>query len=512
MAGAYFRRIRVLGVALLLTVLFSGMITPAYAYVFILKWGSYGSGDGQFKFPGGVAVDGAGNVYVVDYYNHRVQKFDGSGVFITKWGSEGSGDGQFKWPFGVAVDSAGNVYVADNENERVQKFTSSGVYITQWGSYGSGDGQFKNPDGVAVDSAGNVYVVDVFNNRVQKFTSSGVFITKWGSQGSGDGQFYSPKGVAVDSAGNVYVTDGQWNHRVQKFTSSGVFITKWGSQGSGDGQFSYPRGVAVDSAGNVYVTDSWNDRVQKFDGSGGFITKWGSYGSGDGQFSHPDGVAVDSAGNVYVTDGGNHRVQKFELGPAYTLTITATPGGTTSPSPGSYEYASGAVAVVSATHDIGYIFDHWELDGNDVGSTNPISVIMTANLTLHAVFSWVGTYNLMITTTTGGTTNPTPGIHTYTAEAVAVVSATHDIGYIFDHWELDGNDVGSTNPISVTMNTDHPLHAVFVYTGPPSVPEYPGADISIVAATFAFLAAFYFTLKRKKQPPSTTSVTRPSKA
>ena len=91
---------------------------------------------------------------------NRIQKFDSTGGFITKWGSEGSGDGQFYDPYGVAVDSSGNVYVADSYNNRIQKFDSNGDFITKWGSPGSEDGQFHYPYGVAVDSSGNVYVAD----------------------------------------------------------------------------------------------------------------------------------------------------------------------------------------------------------------------------------------------------------------------------------------------------------------------------------------------------------------
>lgn len=91
--------------------------------VFALKWGSSGSGEGQFDSPFGVAVDGSGNVYVVDTYNHRIQKFDTYGAFLAKWGSQGSGDGQFDGPVGVAVDSSGNVYVTDTGNSRIQKFS-----------------------------------------------------------------------------------------------------------------------------------------------------------------------------------------------------------------------------------------------------------------------------------------------------------------------------------------------------------------------------------------------------
>jgi len=90
-------------------------------------------------------------------------------VYLTQWGLYGSGDGQFDYPAGVATDAAGNVYVTDNHNQRIQKFTDTGTYLTQWGSYGSGDGQFNHPLGIATDAAGNVYVSDFYNNRIQKF-------------------------------------------------------------------------------------------------------------------------------------------------------------------------------------------------------------------------------------------------------------------------------------------------------------------------------------------------------
>ncbi len=278
---------------------------------FVTRWGSEGSGDGQFNYPEGIAIDSSGNVYVADTNNHRIQKFTSNGQFITKWGSSGSGDGQFNYPEGIAIDSSGNVYVADTGNDRIQKFTSNGQFITKWGSSGSGDGQFSAPGGIALDSSGNVYVADTGNHRIQKFTSSGQFITKWGSSGGGEGQFNLPGGIALDSSGNVYVTDAG-NNWIQKFTSSGQFVTWWGSgRGSGDGQFYEPGGIAVDSGGNVYVADTWNCRIQKFTSSGQFITKWGSSGSGDGQFNHPEGIAIDSSGNAYVADTDNDRIQKF---------------------------------------------------------------------------------------------------------------------------------------------------------------------------------------------------------
>jgi len=148
--------------------------------------------------------------------NYRVQKFTHSGTFITKWGSYGTGDGQFNEPQGIDVDASGHVYVADVKNHRVQKFSSSGVFQSKWGSYGTGAGQFNQPHGIDVDADCNVYVCDLYNNRVQKFTDNGEFLTKWGSYGTGDGQFYWTCYVDVNNSGNIYVTDA-FNHRVQVF-------------------------------------------------------------------------------------------------------------------------------------------------------------------------------------------------------------------------------------------------------------------------------------------------------
>jgi len=67
-----------------------------------------------------VASDGS--VYVADYYNHRIQNFTSEGGFVSKWGTYGSGDGEFDEPTGVAVASDGSVYVADSWNDRIQKF------------------------------------------------------------------------------------------------------------------------------------------------------------------------------------------------------------------------------------------------------------------------------------------------------------------------------------------------------------------------------------------------------
>ena len=91
--------------------------------VFDAKWGTEGTGVGQFYQPGDVAVASDGSVYVADTFNHRIQKFTSAGVFVSQWGTEGEGTEEFGWPSGVAVASDGSVYVADTVNSRIQRFS-----------------------------------------------------------------------------------------------------------------------------------------------------------------------------------------------------------------------------------------------------------------------------------------------------------------------------------------------------------------------------------------------------
>lgn len=265
-------------------------VYTAYTFATIAGGGGgAGSADGmgsaaRFAEPSGVAVDSADNVYVADSDNHTIRKVTPEGIVTTLAGlagSKGSADGtgsmaRFCYPGGVALDKAGNVYVADSLNETIRKMTPEGAVTTLAGlagSLGSVDGKgsearFNDPQGIGVDRAGNVYVADSADDTIRKVTPEGVVTTLVGMvnvSGSKNGKgsaarFGSmsggPPGVAVDGAGNIYVAD-EANETIRKITPAGVVTTLAGvagSQGTNDGpakdaRFHDPEGVTVDNSG-----------------------------------------------------------------------------------------------------------------------------------------------------------------------------------------------------------------------------------------------------------------------
>jgi hypothetical protein len=306
------------------------------------QYGLNGGGAGELYGPQALATDDQGYVYVVDFWNDRIDKFSTSGSFVEAWG----------WG------------VADGASQFETCTTSC-----QAGVAGPGAGELDNPEGIAV-SGSDVYVADYSNERIDEFTTSGSFVEAFGwgvvpgaagfdvctsvcqvgQAGGGAGEFYGPNGVATDSSGDVYVAD-YYNNRVDEFSSTPQFIGAWGwgvadgtSQfeactsscqggvgGSGAGELQGPDAIAVNGSGDVYVTDNYNARVSEFSDSGSFVQVWGwgvangasqfetctsaceggLAGGGAGQLNDPAGLGTDSSGDVYVADGHNERIDQF---------------------------------------------------------------------------------------------------------------------------------------------------------------------------------------------------------
>ncbi len=285
---------------------------PPYAP--LKQWGEFGIEPGRFRYPAGIAVDGAANVYVVDQHNHRVQKFDAEGRFLLTWGKEGGQEGQFKYPFGVAIDSRGDVYVSDMDNHRVQKFSPRGEFIRSVGRYGAGASEFKHPYGLAFDGRDILYVIDTLNYRIQKFDRDFKHLGSWGSEEAIGVRVYMPHDVAVLQDGAVALSDRQ-NHRISIFSAEGKLLRRFGDHGEGaaapGGRFSEPHGLAVAPDGSLLVCDRYNFRVQTFTAGGEFKSSWPTVGAADDMQHYPLAVATDRAGNVYVTDHYQHSVRKY---------------------------------------------------------------------------------------------------------------------------------------------------------------------------------------------------------
>src|SRR5437762_204217 len=208
-------------------------ITPSAAVSSVVTNPANGAGEVR-----GVAVDNSGNIYTADLPHHTIRKITPDGtatIFAGLNDTPGSANGigsvaRFSFPTGLAVDGAGNVYVADNGNNTIRKITPAAKVTTFAGSaglLGSADGtgtaaRFYGPLGVAVDAAGNVSVTDTGNNTIRKITPARVVTTLGGlplSPGTSDGaginaRFNSPRGMAVDSTGNIYVGD-TGNHTIR---------------------------------------------------------------------------------------------------------------------------------------------------------------------------------------------------------------------------------------------------------------------------------------------------------
>ena len=295
----------------------------------------------RFNSPRGVAVDSAGTVYVADTNNHTIRTITAGGVVTTLAGFPGSSgttdatgnNARFNQPRGIAVDGAGVLYVADTNNHTIRKITAGAVVTTLAGLAGTSGKPTGRaaphgstvPRGVAVDSAGMVYVADTNNNNIRQITAAGVVTrlagatSPGGFDGTGPGaRFNAPEGVAVDGAGVVYVADTV-SDTIRKITPGGVVTTLagfYGSLGWDDGigptaRFAGPTGVAVDANGNVYVVDRTNHTIRKVTPAGNVTTfaglantPGGTDGTGSAaRFSNPLGIAVDSAGTVYVAEG-----------------------------------------------------------------------------------------------------------------------------------------------------------------------------------------------------------------
>jgi sugar lactone lactonase YvrE len=231
-------------------------------------------GEGEFGAPHGIAIDGAGDLYLVDsggsYLGdggHVVEKRTRSGELVFRLGSHRSpsraesGD-PFNGPTDIAVHPhSGELFVTDGYgNGRVHRFSPEGELIMSWGKTGTRPGEFNLPHGIDFLDDDHLIVCDRENFRLQIFTLDGDFVDQWHA--------HHPGGVRKTSDGVLYVAElgpisYRWGLpnlgcRVRLLTIEGVELTRFGDEhpGAGTGQFIAPHALAIDSSGDVYVAET----------------------------------------------------------------------------------------------------------------------------------------------------------------------------------------------------------------------------------------------------------------
>ena len=331
-------------------------------------------GGTSLETPRGIAVDGAGNVFVSDTAAGRVRKISPDGTITTAAG----GSTNFYWtpycprigldlacPVGVATDASGNLYIADTVHNQVKKVPQGGTLTAIAGDGTvrtfSGDGgpatdaSLDHPYGVTVDASGNLYIADTDNSRIRKVSSDGIINTIAGdgspipppaccfSDPIGDGgpalkaKIRQPMGIALDATGGIYIAD-LWDQRIRRVSPDGIITTVAGDGGNEPPgatgipatsvRLGYPWGVAVAADASFYFSDI--DGLKKV-ASDGILTSVTAHRNQNG-----GGVALDAAGNVYAADVIGGRVLKI------------APDGTVSTVPGSEGIFAEGVAVDAA--------------------------------------------------------------------------------------------------------------------------------------------------------------------
>jgi uncharacterized protein (TIGR03437 family) len=356
------------------------------------------SGDGgpatsaALGLPSDVAIDGSGNLYIVDRNNSRIRKVTPGGTISTFAGVGRlgfSGDGgpavnAFLFqPTSIAVSAAGDVYIADTGNSRIRKVSPAGVITTvAGGDFHSGDGipattTSISADSVALDAAGNIYTSDN-NNRIRKIDNKGLITTLTASVlgYSGDGgpaknaAVNLPSGIVVDPAGNLYFAD-RGNFRIRKIDTNGIITTVAGNGiagFSGDGGPAINAqigrsgtayvGLTLDTAGNLYFADPANNRIRMVN-TAGMITTYAGSGTlgtgtqGDGgpptlaSLAQPNSIFADASGAFYIADTNHDKIRKITGGAGRGI------GGSSGPT------ISSAGVVNGASFEAGVVANSW---------------------------------------------------------------------------------------------------------------------------------------------------------
>lgn len=292
---------------------------PEPVYRLTRSWLNPGGMKNPLREAHSVCFDGGGNAIVVDSVASRVHRFTSEGKWLGEIGlGPGSVPGAFQGPRDARVSRAGEIFVSDANNYRIQVFDREGKFLRMWGEKGSGPGQLLRAHGLDFSpDQSRVYVVDVDNNRVSAFDTAGKFLFAFGRKGVGTGEFRDAHGLGVAPNGDVIVSN--YYGPVQRFTAEGKFLYEFAP--SGFRGWVHFHSMTADRHGNTYLAARHRDgrnAIAMYDNRGAYVTSWPAT-TAEGE-QGVKAAAIDADGRVYVAvEGKNvHGVQVFE--PAAEIT------------------------------------------------------------------------------------------------------------------------------------------------------------------------------------------------
>ena len=305
-----------------------------------------------------VGVDSSGNVYAVEYDDHRIKKYNSSGTYLKTIGSYGTGNYNFRYPTHMDIDSNDNIYVLDYYNDRFISYDSSGtfrckitlpynvsdfddieinsnnvIHVTSYHSYSSnslgkifqyntscnktGEIVFNEMIGpMAIDSSDNIWVWKGFGGggQIVKLDSSGTYL---GTQGLTNACLTSSGGtkatrtydMEADSSGNIYFIDLYCNNIV-KYDTNINYVDYFGSYGTGDTQWRYSFGFDIYND-QIYLADYYGKRILKYNASSSFGTFEQKFGQREDRMTIAKRVIKKIVSNSDLTSGANFGLMEW---------------------------------------------------------------------------------------------------------------------------------------------------------------------------------------------------------
>jgi DNA-binding beta-propeller fold protein YncE len=203
-----------------------------------------GKGNGGFNNAFGMATDSDGNVYVTDFFNRLIQKFDNKGNFLQEWLTEPT-----TYPAFMAIDAQDNIYIDQfppYDTHYIEKFDKNGIFVSEWGKATLPlKGRVED---IAVDKEGNLYVTAALAHSIHRIDPNGKLLASFGGEVSskGEGRFDVPAGITIDAEGNLYVIDTNF---LQKLDKDGKFVAQWPRKGDLEEALN----ITVDAQSNLYI-------------------------------------------------------------------------------------------------------------------------------------------------------------------------------------------------------------------------------------------------------------------